>query len=282
MLPPRTSKLHDTFFARLEPRVVGDDRIRAAWLEGSYGSGQADRYSDVDLHILLEASHVDEFREEAEEWLSSIEPLVLFKWLFNQQMINALTADGLRIDIWLHDDDKVRRKAAKVHLLYATPGSFEFVDPTVEPGGSDGSAALDGQIREFWRCIALLPSVLGRGELIVAQMGIAIEVRLLTDILVNGYDIERDVGVKKLNAFLPGNTRASIEEALSLNGLSAQSAALSHLRLAAILHQHGPEIATRNGFIYASELESAVLSYVVGELELIDLGHCIADAGIAT
>ncbi len=87
------------------------------------------------------------------------------------------------------------------------PGSFQFSETASDSERADKSAALDAQIREFWRCIALLPSVLGRDELIVSQMGLAIEIRLLADILVDGYKIERDAGVKKLNAFLPAGTQ---------------------------------------------------------------------------
>ena len=37
MLPPKISQRQDAFFAALEPMLAEDARIRAAWLEGSYG-----------------------------------------------------------------------------------------------------------------------------------------------------------------------------------------------------------------------------------------------------
>ncbi len=58
--------------------------------------------------------------------------------------------------------------------------------------------------------------------------------------------------------------------------------AVCHLRLAAIVQQHGPQIALRHHFGYPVELESAVMGYVAGELDLLDLSACIAKAGIAT
>ena len=281
MLPPEISQRQDMFFAALEPVLADDARIRAAWLEGSYGRDAADRYSDVDLHILIEPSAASGFRDGAEGWLSSIRPLVLFSWLFDRQMINALTSDGLRIDIWLLEEEIAVRDADKVHLLHARPGSFRFSESPAKSDPTDKSAALASQIREFWRCIALLPSVLGRDELIVSQMGLAIEIRLLADILVDGYKIERDAGVKKLNAFLPEGVRTAIEEALSFEGLSHRSMAVSHLRLAAILQQYAPLIAFDHHFDYPMDLESAVIGYVASELDRLDLGDCLAEAGIA-
>jgi predicted nucleotidyltransferase len=40
---------------RARELVLADDRIVAAWLAGSFGTGRADAYSDVDLHLLLAA-----------------------------------------------------------------------------------------------------------------------------------------------------------------------------------------------------------------------------------
>ena len=48
-----TGELQDVFLARLQPCRENDERIRSAWLEGSFGRGDADRYSDIDLHLLM-------------------------------------------------------------------------------------------------------------------------------------------------------------------------------------------------------------------------------------
>ncbi len=279
---PSASALQSTFFAQLGHRLSADSRIRAAWLEGSFGHGDADRYSDIDLHLLVDPSAADHFRANAENWLSSIQPLVLFKWMFGTSMINALTVDGLRIDIWLHEGQEIERDAARVQLLSARPDAFRFVDTPAEDKPESIAPMLDERISEFWRCIVLLPSVLGRNELIVTQMGLAIELRLLTDILIDGYNVERDAGVKKLNRFLPGDTQQAIEQALSIDGLSARTAALSHLRLAAIMQQHGPSIAAHHGISYPSELEDAVIVHVASELEQLALADCLAEAGIVS
>ena len=68
----------------------------------SYGRGDADRFSDVDLHLLLAPAAADDFRADAEEWLGALRPLVLYRLMFDGAMINALDEEGLRLDIWLH------------------------------------------------------------------------------------------------------------------------------------------------------------------------------------
>ncbi|WP_135229975.1 nucleotidyltransferase domain-containing protein, partial [Deinococcus fonticola] len=43
----------DEFLQRLTEKVQPDPRFLAMWLEGSLGRGKANRYSDVDVHVLL-------------------------------------------------------------------------------------------------------------------------------------------------------------------------------------------------------------------------------------
>jgi hypothetical protein len=270
----KIGELQSAFLTGLQPVVENDGRIRAAWLEGSLGRGDADRYSDIDLHLLIDAPQIEPFRTGAEQWLEAISPLVLYRLLFNGGMINALTTDGLRIDIWLHDGQTAELAAARSTVLYETPSSIVYVSntPATIP---DLGPALEVQICEFWRCIALTPSVVGRDELLVSLSGLGLEVKLLTDILVDGYEAPRDSGVKKLNAFLPGETREALESALHRIEMTQRSMAASHLQLAAILREHGPIIAERQSFAYPHELEQAVLAHVAYELKLIGISSDI-------
>ena len=79
---------HD-FLADLQAKLENDARVLAAWLEGSFGRGSADRYSDIDLHLLLREAGA--FHSDARAWLEVLRPLVLYKLLFDGRMINALT-----------------------------------------------------------------------------------------------------------------------------------------------------------------------------------------------
>ena len=246
----------DTLTARLQ----ADPRILAGWLEGSFGRGDADAYSDIDLHVLLGADELAGFQPEA--WLAAIWPLVLCTTLFDGRMINALTADGVRIDLWLHGGERAAVQAGKARVLHDPHGVLDFTTPVAKADDQALAAGLEAQIKEFWRCIALLPVVLGRDEKIVALQGVAIEVGILTNVLIKGYRIERDAGVKKLNAFLPGNTRAAIESALAMDGLTRSSLVRTQLALAGIMQQHGPGIAQAHGFAYPGVLEKSVLGLV--------------------
>lgn len=258
---------HD-FLADLPPRLVSDPNVRAAWLAGSLGSGRADRYSDVDLHLLL--SDVDAFRCAARAWLETLRPLVLYKLLFDGQMINALTNAGLRIDIWLHVAPPVL-DPAKHKVLLDRDGVLHFAVPQeTTPDSTQVAANLLAQIEEFWRCIALLPAVIGRRELLVAFTGLNVELALVTDILMTGYGRPRDRGVKVLNTYLGDERRAELEAALDLQGLNSESLVMAHMALAGVIRNHGPLLAARHAFTYPQALEDAVLRYVESELQAMN------------
>ena len=265
--------MHDEYLAQLEKQIVKDSRIVAAWLDGSLGRGNADRYSDIDLHLLLTDTGLDSFRAGAEQWLAAIRPLVLFNTMFDGRMINGLTVDGLRLDIWLHTAEHVTVDPARVRVL-RDPGRRLHVEPTQQVAET---GVLLQRIREFWRCIALLPTVIGRGELLSGFIGLGVEINLLSDILTAGYGVARDRGVKNLNAFLPLDTRLEIEQAISMQGLTPSNLAKAHLALAAVAQTHGRAIAARHHLEYPDELERAVLDYVRKELVMLHLDFVVEE-----
>jgi predicted nucleotidyltransferase len=253
----------------LENLLRSDPRIRAAWLEGSLGRGNADRYSDIDLHVLLAESDLAAFQAGAEEWLNAVRPIVLCTLLFGGRMVNALTEEGVRIDLWLHTEERVSLRPGKAIVLHDPAGLIHFDGKPSPPDDAVIAAELEAQIKEFWRCIALLPTVIGREERIVAFQGLNVELNLLINILFKGYRIERDAGIKKLNAFLPEEARTEIEQALSTVHISDGGLAPAHISLARLTAKYGRIAAGNYGFEYPDRLEAAVVKYVYAELEML-------------
>ncbi len=269
--PPMSTT--DAFLEQLHRRLAADARVEAAWLSGSFGRGDADRYSDIDLNLLLAAEGAS-FRRDIQGWLAALRPLVLYTLLFDGRMVNALTVDGVRLDIWLHEQP-IALERSKTRLLFdrhdriGSQAEQAPASAAAAPGDAAKTAAeLRRQIEEFWRCIALLPAVIGREEWIVAWRGLAVEFDLVQEMLLRGYRIVRDGGAKKLNQFLPPPLREELEAALNLPGLSPGSLVDAHLALAALVRRHGRSVAERWGFDYPTALEEAVLRYAAQELGL--------------
>lgn len=266
-------QMQHEFLADLQQKLAADPQIEAAWLAGSFGRGNADRYSDIDLHLLV--NDASGFRAGARAWLEALRPLVLYKVIFDGQMINALTAAGLRIDLWLHASAPAHALDPASHrVLIDRAGALRLEAPApAPPDPAQLSATLLAQIEEFWRCIALLPTVIGRRELLVAFTGLNVELTLATDLLLAGYGRTRERGVKVLNAYLGDERRAELEAALQLQGLHAESLVMAHMALAGVIRAHGPLLAARHGFTYPRELEEAVLRYVAYELRAVSWEH---------
>ena len=193
----------DCFIDALAAKAVADPRIRAAWLAGSFGKETADRWSDVDAHLLLDADAIHEFRGEVENWLGQIRPLVFVRTMFDGQMINAMTDEAMRLDVWLHsgehaevttwrDTSAIRRRecAGMAALSRRRPHA-----------GSGRGASEQGSSR----ILALRRHVAGgRGPRGKAGRGgwQLNNPSLLTDVLCAASGRRRDRGVKALNSYL--------------------------------------------------------------------------------
>lgn len=267
--------MHQEYLNAFVDKADSDGRPLAVWLEGSLAKGTADRYSDIDIHLLIAEKDKKVFQHELESWLSDIQPLVLFRETFPGQMITCITTAGLRLDVWLHAGDAISLERTKVRVLSAAEGCLQFNEACRNKESKDVSTALTQHFNEFWRVLAILPTVLGRQECIAGFMGTTFLVMSLTEVLIIGNGNQRDRGVKNINAFVPQVLREEIETALTIPRINRESIAKAHLRLTAMMQQYGPDIAKQHGATYPFALEKAVLNYVSRELQILELSDCL-------
>ncbi len=261
-------KMQTAFIKQLQIKAEADDRICAAWLAGSFGRGIADRYSDVDAHLLIADTEIERFRQNVRAWLEEIRPLVLFNLMFDGQMVNAMTVDGLRVDLWMQGGDKATVTEGAVRVLHAADGALTWQPaPDAMLTQAEAERQLARLIPEFWRCLSMLPVVIGRSELITCAAGAFLEVQLLTDVLAMASGLRLDRGVKARNDYMPDHLRRALEEAISLPSLNEEALIRFHLRLAALMQRHGPAICAQWHVDYPQALEEAVLGYVAAEVE---------------
>jgi predicted nucleotidyltransferase len=89
-------------FERVNQVLSNDDRVRSITLGGSVGAGTADQWSDLDLAIVTEPDHHDEFISDWPNWLERITPTVFARTPIASFIINTITGEGLTLDfvIW--------------------------------------------------------------------------------------------------------------------------------------------------------------------------------------
>lgn len=79
--------------------LKADGRVREVRPSGSVGSGTADRWSDLDLSVVTDPGGHESFLGEWPSWLASITPTVFARTPIAPFIINAVTGDGLTLDI---------------------------------------------------------------------------------------------------------------------------------------------------------------------------------------
>ncbi len=252
----------------LVERARADSRVLALWLQGSFATGRADRYSDVDAHLLTGHDDDDAFRSEAQIWLDSVRPMVHCTSMFDGRMLHGVTDEGMRVDLWMHAGETHEAAGSAVKILLDPAGRVSA--RAAAPARAD-AGGLARHLNEFWRIFAMLPVVIGRDERVKGVVGSALAADALAEALVYGGSGSRNAGVKRLNEFIPDTWREELEEALLDAGSARVDIANTQLRLAALMQQHGRAVAARHAVEYPEAFEAAAVRYVRADLERLDV-----------
>ena len=268
------------FIEGLTARVAADAAVRAAWLTGSFGKDREDRWSDVDAHLLIDAAKFDEFHSSVESWLCEFRPLVFMRLMFEGRMVNAMTDEAMRLDVWLHKGESAEVTAGETRVLYEEEGVLSWLPrPDDRLTRKAAEELLLREIPEFWRCISMTPVVVGRGEKLVGAAGNSIILLALTNVLCAASGTHRDRGVKALNGFLLPHHRKCVEEAVLADSLSPDGPMRIPLRLARIMREYGPAICEQWEVEYPRAMEEAVLQYVAKELSALGYDSVLEELG---
>lgn len=268
------------FIDALTASVEADNSVRAAWLTGSFGKETADSWSDVDAHLLIDSAKFDAFHGNVERWLSEIRPLVFLRLMFEGRMVNAMTDEAMRLDIWLHEGGSAEVISGETRVLYEEDGVLSWQPRPGDRLTREAAAELLlREIPEFWRCVSMTPVVVGRGEKLVAAAGNSIILLALTNVLCAASGRRRDRGVKALNGFLLPHHRRCVEEALLLNTVQPDETVRIPLRLARVMREHGPAICEQWEVVYPQAMEEAVVEYVVQALRALGYGSVLEELG---
>jgi hypothetical protein len=169
----------DARFAELYARVVSvlepDPRVTSVAIGGSVGAGTADEWSDLDVQVVAAAEGFDSLVAEWPTWLASITPTVFARTPILPFVINAVTDQGLTLDLVVHQGEV-----------------FEFLPPTDQAVGmlsgvrfADHRSALEYAVAEQLRGMAgPFISLIQREEHVRHLTGVAHLLGLLTTVFV--------------------------------------------------------------------------------------------------
>ncbi|MBC7804869.1 MAG: nucleotidyltransferase domain-containing protein [Akkermansiaceae bacterium] len=272
-LPTSVSPELTRLLAACASLVQADSRAGAAWLAGSFGRGDADAYSDIDLHVLVPSeADADAIEADMSGWLAPVAPLVGAKKVFTH-LYHCVTTKGDRIDVLFYVEPSHETDTREIVVLKDNGGVLRHADGPL----FDAAKAMSVDVAEIWRMTLLLPVMLGRGEYLRLFHGISIKYGFILNLLVRGRGYPRPVGVKKLNDLLRPEDRQRMAEAVRVPILDAVSLARAELRLAAIVRDLGPECCARIGVPYPQEWEDVTRGRLQRDLPSLGMGDILRE-----
>lgn len=199
---------------RARELLPADERILAVYLIGSYATGAADRFSDVDVHLVVTDDSTEWFREHWDDVLRELTgPTVLADRLPGMIGGLGITADWLHVDLIVHPLAAFDRfQYDGVRVLFDRDGTL-FPEGDIAPkGGQPGEPYWPAAtVNLFFYFLGNLVTVLGRNERIVGNQGIGVVRDQLVALMLAERGVRRTSGAKRLNALLSDEQRATLE-----------------------------------------------------------------------
>lgn len=240
-----------SIITRAQELAEADERIEAAWLAGSFGTGRADDYSDVDLHLLVPPGY------PWRDFAAALAPSVLL------MPIPGVDGGVLITPEWTHVD-------VVCHLSPPTPlrGCRPLTDPSgvlppVEPVVDHGAPFFPAEAVDlYFYLLGNLAVVLGRGELSLASNG-AINRRDvgLVPLMLGANGVRKTDGQKRLYPYLTPDQIAFLEGLAPVSSTRSSVIAFDQA-VAAEVSRIGRPLADQTGAQWPHEFVEATLAYL--------------------
>jgi predicted nucleotidyltransferase len=173
---------------RITEVLGGLERVRGAFLGGSYGRGEADDFSDVDVYVVVaNADDVPKCLDELANNLDKVQPILFSNVLPNARTIHSITKEWLRFDFTVLTQHEIVYFAQdQLRPLFDRLSVFEKMRPTAEHRRNLTADGLLEIVNEFIRVLGVSVVVNGRDDVVTAQTG----TNLLRDMLIRIMTLE--------------------------------------------------------------------------------------------
>jgi hypothetical protein len=232
-----------------------DDGVVACFLGGSFATGKADRFSDLDIYAIVADDRWDSFFADRHAFLRKLgDPLLAED--FNQfgfDMLLFVLADGVPGELAIAPASNfLQIHGGPFIVLVDKTGVLEGVEfPYFRPEVGDRAKTARESFVFFWRNLMKFPGALGRGQLFDAFSCIELSRKRAVNLVeMVAFPDEAPTGYEKMDRL--GAELAPLSAALAPTFSSLDPAALSAAArtLAGFMADRGPEIARRLGVEY--------------------------------
>ena len=129
-------RAHAEVIAQLTELVERDPRIDAAWLEGSHATGEADAWSDIDLHVAVGDEEFGELTTDAElrKLAAAVAPILGARRMAlgpDVALLNATLAGPIRLDLYVERRSATEQmpRLTEPRVLFERAGLDFRIDP---------------------------------------------------------------------------------------------------------------------------------------------------------
>ncbi|MCC5960106.1 MAG: nucleotidyltransferase domain-containing protein [Rhodobacteraceae bacterium] len=247
---------HDDIIQMIKTALANEPRIRALFLSGSFGTGLADAYSDIDFILVSDEGATDEIARIWQGAIAKTGEIVLW-WDRTPVpvLINAITADWTRTDVLILKPSQMSAQtqdALKPLIdhdgIYATlPKAVSEHQPNPEK--------LKRQIEDFIRILGLLHLAVGRKEYINGVLGIFHLRNYLVELMIEETNAPHRGGILHLNRLI---TQPQKDVLTALPAPVAEQAAMieAHLAYAAAYLPRARRMAQQLGLDWPERFET--------------------------
>lgn len=253
------------FIEHATEALKSDSRLDALFLGGSFGRDSADDYSDLDfVGVAAAADHV----ETATAWRKAVAgfaPVVYWSQRSGGGLLlNAITEDWLRIDLWLVDTSSFLENLLSTAPHYARSTLKPLIDrdgiasklPASLPATSPNPGTVDYLISEFIRVLGLIAVGMGRGEDVLGVTGAGLLRDLLTRLMVEETHSPERGGMLHLSRTVTPEQMAVLR-ALPYPGPHREEILAAHWATAAAFFPRARALANHLGITWPTAFEAA-------------------------
>ncbi|MBI3960036.1 MAG: hypothetical protein HY328_14585 [Chloroflexi bacterium] len=275
------------FWRLIGPRLQALPWLAALWLGGSGARGDGDRWSSVDLHLLV-AEEAELLMTESrlcalldelfsDGWshfgLQSLGHTTFFAAITHARLPAAANTGGVLFRLhWTTPDDLAIHRAwhGPLHLLFVRDDLPDeqrafLTAPTATLHKGEAGAVQAG-LTAFWQLLAHLPAAINREEHLAAASLLNSVRSVLTDLVVALNGATRPASLARINPFLGPAQREAFEKTLRHSANDTESWIGQAVALIVLYRWYAPQLVEMYRLDHPQRLEETVLALLCVEI----------------
>ena len=258
----------DQMIGQIKTALIGDPKIRALFLGGSFGKGQADKYSDIDLIAVVAPDDQAQFNDKWKGRLQSIAPIVFWNELIKgDHIFNAITDQWQRVDLLATDAEALKKRGQdSLKPVFDKDDLYGTLPETVLWSGPN-KGHVTYLIHEFIRILGLLAVGAGREEYLLCVAAVGLQRMLLFNLLSEEVELADKGGMLAWSRLL-SKEQLDVLERIPAVAPTRQSVIEAHLACAKAFLPRARIMAKKLDIEWPHAFEDAAWSYLGRELDM--------------